>query len=153
MQGMTNYFHMIHAGHFAFFLERHRNLYRLSQQGWENVNSMSKRGFHHNTQRGGSRKVSSKLLPVFYRHHRRGMWLIGHLEGLFKSLGFNDNVKFEYGKRLILPKFKNVSIAELREFGNKVLKFAPLAELNILSEVLDDYDDELSTSDIMEAQA
>jgi hypothetical protein len=146
---------MIHAGHFAFFLEQHRNhLYCLSQQGWENVNSMSKRGFHHNTQRGGSRKVSSKLLPVFYRHHRRGMWLIGHLlEGLFKSLGFNDNVKFEYGKRLILPKFENVSIDELREFGNKVLKFAPLAELNNLSEVLDDYDNELSTSDIMQAQA
>ena len=38
--GMTNYFHILRAGHFADFLEKYGNLYMLSQQGWENVNSL-----------------------------------------------------------------------------------------------------------------
>ena len=77
--GMTNYFHMLDAGHFAFFLHKYGNLYRLSQQGWENVNSIMKRSFHRNTQRGGCKRGTSKILPVFLRLHRAMMWRMGHL--------------------------------------------------------------------------
>jgi hypothetical protein len=35
-KGVTNYIHMIGSGHVADFLEYYKNLYRHSQQGWEN---------------------------------------------------------------------------------------------------------------------
>ena len=47
--GMTNYFHILCTGHFAYFLKKYGNLYLLSQQSWENVNSCWKRTFHNNT--------------------------------------------------------------------------------------------------------
>jgi len=36
--GMTNYFHNLHTGHYSYFLLKYGNLHRMSQQGWENVN-------------------------------------------------------------------------------------------------------------------
>jgi len=62
--GMTNYFHPLQARHYAFFFEKYGNLYRFSQQGWEDLNSAVKRSYHYNTQTGGGRGGSSKLLPV-----------------------------------------------------------------------------------------
>ena len=41
--GMTNYFHHYHAGHYCYFLEKYGNLYKYSQQGWENCNGVMKR--------------------------------------------------------------------------------------------------------------
>ena len=49
--GMTNYFHMLHAGHMAEFLHKYKNLYRFSQQGWENLNEFTKRKFHSHSQK------------------------------------------------------------------------------------------------------
>ena len=59
--GMTNYLHLIRAGHFAWFLDKYGNMYRLSQQGWENVNGRFKRKFFQNSQRGEgmAKEVSS----------------------------------------------------------------------------------------------
>ena len=70
--GMTNYFHLLKAGHYAYFLRKYHNLYRYSQQGWENINSRLKRTFHHNTQKGGCGR--SKLLPVIYTLLRDMLW-------------------------------------------------------------------------------
>ena len=47
--GMTNYLHCLQAGHFAEFLIKYKNTYRYSQQGWENINSVMKSSYHHNT--------------------------------------------------------------------------------------------------------
>jgi hypothetical protein len=66
--GMTNYFHMLHAGHIAYYLLKFKNLYRLSQQGWENINSVMKRSFHRGTQRGGGKK--SSICKTFVTHYQ-----------------------------------------------------------------------------------
>jgi hypothetical protein len=34
-EGVTNYIHMLGAGHIAHFLTKYKNLYRYSNQGWE----------------------------------------------------------------------------------------------------------------------
>ena len=137
--GMTNYFHMLDAGHFAFFLHKYGNLYRLSQQGWENVNSIMKRSFHRNTQRGGCKRGTSKILPVFLRLHRAMMWRMGHLEGLFLKFGFKVP-KFTYGKKLSLPKFENVSIDELREYTATVLNYASPEDIDEICTALEGVD-------------
>ena len=43
--GMTNYIHLLGAGHISEYLYRHRNLYRHSQQGWEAFNKLLKSFF------------------------------------------------------------------------------------------------------------
>ena len=40
--GVTNYIHMLGSGHFKYYLEKHKNLYIFSQQGWESLNSLIK---------------------------------------------------------------------------------------------------------------
>jgi hypothetical protein len=34
-EGVSNYIHMLGAGHIAHFLTKYKNLYRYSNQGWE----------------------------------------------------------------------------------------------------------------------
>ena len=53
-EGVTNYIHMLGAGHFSHYLRKWRNLYRYSQQGWESLNSLIKSYYFHRTQRGGN---------------------------------------------------------------------------------------------------
>ena len=44
--GITNYLHMLGAGHFRFFFRRWRNLYQYANQGWEHYNASIKSFFH-----------------------------------------------------------------------------------------------------------
>jgi len=51
-EGITNYIHMLGAGHIGEYLLHHRNLYKHSQQGWEAFNLLLKTFFSSNRQRG-----------------------------------------------------------------------------------------------------
>jgi len=55
-KGITNYIHMIGAGHLTIYLRIYRNLYHYSQQGWEALNQKIKLIFFFHTQRGGKYK-------------------------------------------------------------------------------------------------
>ena len=50
---MTNYIHMLGAGHVTYYLLKKRNLYRYSNQAWERLNKRMKRCYLTKTQRGG----------------------------------------------------------------------------------------------------
>jgi hypothetical protein len=80
--GMTNYFHVVAAGHLKYYLKEWRNLYRFSQQGWEGMNSVVKSLLHKRTQRGGhgGKKgvKSSKLEPIARWSLRRMFFYSGH---------------------------------------------------------------------------
>eukprot|EP00956_Cyclotella_meneghiniana_P025418 scaffold53052_cov53-Cyclotella_meneghiniana.AAC.3 len=91
--GMTNYFHMLRDGHIAYALHKYGNLYRYSQQGWENINSVMKRSFHRGTQRGGGRA------------------------------GINGKEKFQYGKDMKLPKFRNIPNEDIGDYAMAILKY------------------------------
>jgi hypothetical protein len=94
--GMTNYFHFLSAGHFSFYLLRVKNLYKYSQQGWEHINGKAKRTYHNNTQKGGGRNGSSKLLPIVYSSLRELLWRFNYGDALFSK--FEDKT-LNYGKR------------------------------------------------------
>ena len=66
--GMTDYMHLHKAGHWAYFLLRYGNVYKYSQQGYENLNGVMKRDFHTKTQKGGGRGGTSKLLPILEKN-------------------------------------------------------------------------------------
>ena len=77
-EGITNYIHMIGAGHIADYLFKWTNLYRFSQQGWEAMNSLIKTFFFRRTSHGGgvrgtSRK--SRLTPIARWLQRRLIFL------------------------------------------------------------------------------
>jgi hypothetical protein len=70
-EGITNYIHMIGAGHISEYLYKWKNLYRFSQQGWESMNSLIKTFFFRRTSHGGGVRgdsVKSRLIPI-------GRWL------------------------------------------------------------------------------
>jgi hypothetical protein len=135
--GMTNYFHMLRDGHFAYYLKKYKNLYRLSQQGWENVNSVMKRSFHRGTQRGGGRRRQGKIKPVFYRVLRASKWRMGHLGGMLQHIGHKINNTFEWGNLYKLPKFSNVSTEEIEDYASMVLKFGSNELLDTILDTID----------------
>ena len=150
--GMTNYFHLLHAGHYAFFLSKYGNLYRFSQQGWENLNSAVKRSYHHNTQKGGGRGGSSKLLPVMMTAARDILWRYGYLDGLFSHLGHDGKLDIEYGKVKPMPKKhgpNGIKKEVVEEFAKTIMDLAPPELLDeVLYGVLDD-----ALEDILEGSA
>jgi hypothetical protein len=137
--GMTNYFHMLHAGHIAYYLLKFKNLYRLSQQGWENINSVMKRSFHRGTQRGGGKKSSAKIKPVFYRVLRAALWRMGQMFGFLQHFGWVPNDKFEYGSTQQMPKFDNVQMENVDAYAATVLKFG---DVDFIDELIDGIDDD-----------
>lgn len=75
--GVTNYIHMMGAGHFAEYLFEWKNLHRHSQQGWEAFNALLKNFYYRRTQRGGHSRGGEKsvLKPIGRWLHRRIVWL------------------------------------------------------------------------------
>jgi hypothetical protein len=53
-EGMTNYIHMMGAGHVTYYLHKKKNLYRYSNPAWERFNKRVKRCYLTKTQRGGA---------------------------------------------------------------------------------------------------
>jgi hypothetical protein len=141
--GMTNYFHMLHTGHIAYYLLKFKNLYRLLQQGWENINSVMKRSFHRGTQRGGGRKKSAKIRPVFFRVLRASLWRMGQMFGFLKHFGWVPNETFKYGEVKKLPKFENVQMDEVKDYALSVINFGDSELLNDLVSEIDPDDDDL----------
>ena len=123
--GMTNYVHCLRAGHFSYFLRKYKNLYRLSQQGWENVNSQLKATYFRKTQRGGGVGGSSKLLSVMYKLARCVLWRYGHFDGLFGDLGYECSLNIEYGKVSTMPRVQDVCVKQIEQFARKVIDLAP----------------------------
>jgi hypothetical protein len=79
--GVTNYVHMLGSGHFRYYLQEWRNLYRYSQQGWESLNALIKLFYFRRTQRGGhggkKDEPNSKIKPIARWISRRLFWLSG----------------------------------------------------------------------------
>jgi len=67
-EGITNYIHMLAAGHIAKYLVYWGNLYDHSQQGWEAFNSLIKTFFFRQTGHGGAGNKGhgprSRLRPI-----------------------------------------------------------------------------------------
>jgi hypothetical protein len=85
-EGITNYIHLIGSGHVTYYLQRYKNLYRFSQQGWESLNSKVKRIFYKNTQKGGKgSKDKTYLLPVVRFLQRDLLWKTGRADRFFEA--------------------------------------------------------------------
>jgi len=81
-EGITNYIHMLAAGHISEYLVYWGNLYDHSQQGWEAFNSLIKTFFFRRTGRGGAgnkgRGPKSRLLPIARWLSRQVIWMCGY---------------------------------------------------------------------------
>jgi hypothetical protein len=88
---ITNYIHMIGAGHLTYYLVKYRNLYKFSQQGWEAMNKKLKYFYFHNTNHGGcgGRKPGAlsgdHVLPLMRLMQRSILWTIGWGDAFFRS--------------------------------------------------------------------
>ena len=54
----------------------------------------------------------------------RGMlWRNGYLDGLFESLGYNDNLEINYVKVKPMPKYQNVRVGKIEKYNNTLFPF------------------------------
>jgi hypothetical protein len=79
---VTNYIHMLGAGHFVYYLRHFRNLYKYSNQGWEALNQKIKRVYFNNTNRGGNIGGWQKIKdghcdPIWKYLARSTLWKTG----------------------------------------------------------------------------
>ena len=82
--GITNYIHMLSAGHIADYVFRWGNLYEHSQQGWESFNSLVKSFFFRRTGHGGGIN-RSRLRSIGRWLQRRAIWMCGYNEFSIKA--------------------------------------------------------------------
>jgi hypothetical protein len=102
---MTNYIHVIGAGHLTFFAAKYKNLYRFSQQGWESLNQLLKHFYFNNTNHGGAAGNGGKTIngtytnevisgdhcrPLMQLCQRTIMWKLGIGDSYFEGLSNGD---------------------------------------------------------------
>ncbi len=84
--GVTNYVHMLGAGHIRYYLRKWRNLNRFQNQGWESYNKLVAAFWHHRTQKGGHGGERSKILPIRRWILRLMLWKTGVAQNFFSDL-------------------------------------------------------------------
>ena len=95
MDGLTNYIHMLGAGHVGYYLRVYRNLYRYSQQGWEAMNDKIKMFYFRHTQCGGHangpNSEQSHLDALAKYFQRSVLWSFGKGDAYFMGLHVVDD--------------------------------------------------------------
>jgi hypothetical protein len=84
--GVTNYIHMLGAGHIRYYLRKWGNLHRFQNQGWEAYNAMITSFWHHRTRKGGGKLNRSKIVPIAQWILRLMLWKTGVAQRYFSSL-------------------------------------------------------------------
>lgn len=88
LPGITNYMHLLGAGHLYHYIKRWGNLYRYQQQGWEMKNGMISAFVHRRTRRGGAGGKygdahTSRIVPVMQWYQRTIGWITGEASNYF----------------------------------------------------------------------
>ena len=105
VEGITNYIHMMGAGHIAEYLYKWRNLYRYSQQGWEAMNSLVKTFFFRRTNHGGGVRgysKKSKLIPIARWLQRRLIFLCRATEESIRQYSETNPMPKGYRTQMLL---------------------------------------------------
>ena len=91
--GITNYIHMLGAGHIRYYLKKWRNLNRFQNQGREAYNAMITAFWHHRTKKGGGKGNinKSKIMPIAQWILRLMLWRTGAAQEYFKGLEADGN--------------------------------------------------------------
>lgn len=99
---LTNYIHIIGAGHLHYYLSKYRNLYKFSQQGWEAMNQKLKHFYFNNTNHGGSYGNSNSamvtgehVLPLMRMCLRFVLWKLGIGDMYFCNKEAEDNQELQ----------------------------------------------------------
>jgi hypothetical protein len=101
-EGLSNYIHLLGAGHMLYFLEKHDCLYLFSQQGWEDLNNHCQEFIHQNSGRRGygtgEGKGKSYIFPLVRYIMRDLLWKTGEADKLYVELE-------EYKEKIFLNSF------------------------------------------------
>jgi hypothetical protein len=102
---MTNYIHIVGAGHLIYFAKHYGNLYWFPLQGWESLNKLIKHYYYNNTNHGGSNGNGGKdendkytngtlreqhCYPLMRFCQRFMMWKLGYGDKYFKQVMRKD---------------------------------------------------------------
>jgi hypothetical protein len=89
-EGITNYIHLLAAGHIRYFLNKYHCLYIYSQQGWESMNSVCTGYILQNSARGGygtGHNGGKSYIYLLIRYLMRDLlWKTGEADRFFVQL-------------------------------------------------------------------
>jgi hypothetical protein len=97
IHGCTNYTHVLSSGHLAEYIFKWRNLYRFSQQGWENFNHVFTTVYFRRKNHGGRRHegaIKSKLIGIARWLQRRLLWMTGLGDKILNEANETDGTVF-----------------------------------------------------------
>jgi hypothetical protein len=88
LPGITNYVHLLGAGHLYFYLKKWGSLYRYQQQGWEMKNGIIASFYNRRTRKGGAGgrfgpSHTSRIVPVLQWFQRTTAWTTGCASAFF----------------------------------------------------------------------
>jgi hypothetical protein len=88
LPGITNYIHLLGAGHLYFYIKKWGSLYRYQQQGWEMKNSVIASFIMRRTRKGGSGGKygpahTSRIEPLLKWFRRSTAWATGDATAYF----------------------------------------------------------------------
>jgi hypothetical protein len=88
LPGITNYMHLLGAGHLYFYVKKWGNLYCYQQQGWEMKNSVIASFIMQRTRKGGSGGKygpahTSRIEPLMKWFRRSTAWATGDAKSFF----------------------------------------------------------------------
>ena len=88
IKGVTNYMHLLGAGHLCYYLKKWRSLYRFEQQGWESKNGVMSTFYNKRTWRGGASgkhgpSHTSRVEPIMQWFQRVYLWTTGEADVFF----------------------------------------------------------------------
>jgi hypothetical protein len=91
LPGITNYMHLLGAGHLHYYLKTWGSLYRYQQQGWEMKNGIIASFVNRRTRRGGAGGKygpahTSRVVPILEWFQRSSAWSTGDAYTFFCSI-------------------------------------------------------------------
>jgi hypothetical protein len=109
-EGMTNYIHLLGAGH-MYFLQKYKCLYIYSQQGWESMNRICTGYIFQNSSQGGKGSGEngnkSYIYPLIHYLVRDLLWKTGEADCFFIEWESKKYVPNEFTSSLTKPRLKS----------------------------------------------
>ena len=90
LPGISNYIHLLGAGHLYFYKKKYGNLFRCQQQGWEMKSSIIASFIMRQTRRGGAGGKygpahTSRIVPLLKWFRRSTAWTTSNAESFFST--------------------------------------------------------------------
>jgi hypothetical protein len=117
LEGCTNYTHLLSSAHIAEYMFKWRNMYRFSQQGWENFNHVFSTVYFQRTNHGGKKNataIKSKLVGIGHWLQQRLLWITGFGNDILDNNEISTSIVIRYHCIYLTNNIANINFTQPR---------------------------------------